>query len=102
MTETQALIMADRARKHRALLHNQPCNSEHTTSESQLARDTRIEESELILWKLLVQFGKIKPDEEIEEIAAITPDELAGWGDLNKPYLSITTNLQTIELPYES
>lgn len=101
LTPEQRAILTDRALKHKALLHNQPHHAS-TTDEQDQQRDTRIEESEVILDQLLRRYSCIRRDEQIEEIAAIEAGNLGGRGQLNDPYLSITTNLQTIELPYES
>lgn len=104
LTPEQRVILTDRARKHKALLHNQPIDigqmNRHTGFYDEADVDTRVEESEVILDQLLRRYSCILPDEQIEEIAAVDKDEAA----LNviEPYLSITTNLQTIELPYES
>lgn len=90
LTPEQRAVLMDRARKHRSLLHNQP----------QVTGNSCVDESEIILDLLLRRYSIIRDDEQIEEIAAIVPEHAEGWGKLNDPYLSITTNLQVIELPY--
>lgn len=94
LTPEYRTVLVDRARKHKALLHNQAIGEEAT-------EDSRVQESEIIIDQLLRRYSMIQADEQIEEIAAIDEDNAPGWGQLNDPYLSIKTNLQTIELPYK-
>lgn len=94
--EMHTTILMDRARKHRALLHNQPYESPIVVAGSRT--DARIDESELILFKLLVQFGLISPEEQIEEIGDVSAEEAAL--NATSPYLSISTDRQVIEIPY--
>lgn len=99
LTPEQRAILSDRARKHKALLHNQPHFASTTDGQDRM-RDTRVEESEVILDTLLRLYSLISGDEQIEEIAAVEATD-EPW-DQTPAHLCITTNLQILEIPYRA